>query len=67
MTFLDKLFGKKKEKKGKALSDFDKNYFLGKELGKGAFAVVKEATRKTDSKKFAAKIIDKTKVKGNVL
>jgi hypothetical protein len=37
MTFLDKLFGKKKEKVGRALSDFDKNYFTGKDLGKGAF------------------------------
>jgi hypothetical protein len=27
-------------------------------------AIVKEVTRKSDSKKFAAKIIDKSKVKG---
>jgi hypothetical protein len=41
MTFLDKLLGKKKEKQGRSLSDFDKHYFLGKELGKGAFGRAK--------------------------
>jgi hypothetical protein len=37
MKFLDKLFGNKKKETGKVLSDFDKLYFTGKELGKGAF------------------------------
>ena len=62
MSFFKKLF-KKKEKVGHKLSDFDQNYFTGKVLGKGGFAVVKEAIRKTDSQKFAAKIIDKSRIK----
>jgi hypothetical protein len=49
MTFLDKLLGKKKEKQGRSLSDFEKHYFLGKELGKGAFGkltLTKQPSRK---------------------
>jgi calcium/calmodulin-dependent protein kinase I len=73
MTFLDKLFGRNKKKTGRVLSDFDKNYFTGKELGKGAFgidlvmiAVVKEVVRKSDSKKFAANIIYKSRFKNEM-
>ncbi|KAJ3094193.1 hypothetical protein HDU97_008392 [Phlyctochytrium planicorne] len=40
----------------------DKEYRIGKVLGKGAF--VKEATRISDGKVFAVKIIDRTALKG---
>ena len=34
-------------------------YKVGKELGRGAFAVVKEATHKSSGRKYAVKIIDR--------
>lgn len=62
MDFFKKVF-KKKASVGHKLSDFDQNYFVGKVLGKGGFAVVKEVIRKSDSTKYAAKIIDKSRIK----
>lgn len=46
------------------LDNFDSNYFVGKKLGSGGFAVVKEAVRKSDSQKFAVKIVELGKLKG---
>jgi serine/threonine protein kinase len=43
-------------------SGLTKDYVLGKHLGSGNFAEVKEATRKADGTKVAVKIIDKAKV-----
>ncbi|TPX67590.1 hypothetical protein SpCBS45565_g03692 [Spizellomyces sp. 'palustris'] len=51
---------------GKIQSAFDEHYFIGKQLGIGSFAVVKECTRKSDSAKFAAKIIDKAQLRGKL-
>mmetsp|Transcript_20441 Transcript_20441/g.60337 ORF Transcript_20441/g.60337 Transcript_20441/m.60337 type:complete len:320 (-) Transcript_20441:423-1382(-) len=51
---LGKLFG------GKA--GLSKDYELGKHLGSGNFAEVKQATRKSDGAQVAVKIIDKAKV-----
>jgi calcium/calmodulin-dependent protein kinase I len=45
-------------------TDFEQNYFVERELGKGAFATVKQVTKKSDGKKFAVKIIDKKRAKG---
>ncbi|KAH6585771.1 hypothetical protein BASA61_006755 [Batrachochytrium salamandrivorans] len=72
MGFLDKLFGRKETpdsgshtvRAGAISNEFEANYFIGNPLGTGAFAIVKEAIRKSDSVKFAVKIVDKTKVKG---
>ncbi|KAJ3302471.1 hypothetical protein HDV03_004959 [Kappamyces sp. JEL0829] len=64
MKLFEKLLGGvKKKEKCQTESDFLHHYFVGRELGKGAFAIVKEVTRKSDGKKFAAKIIDKSKAK----
>jgi len=35
---------------------------LGKQIGQGAYAVVRVATRKSDGKKFAIKVYDKSKL-----
>ena len=40
------------------------HYFLGQVIGKGSYGVVKEVMRKTDSMKFACKIIKKNDAKG---
>ncbi|KAI8915671.1 kinase-like domain-containing protein [Gorgonomyces haynaldii] len=53
----------KKRDKESSFNEFDTYFFLGRQLGSGAFAVVHEATRKSDSKHFAVKIITKSKVK----
>lgn len=37
-------------------------YVLGKQLGQGAYAVVRAATSKRDDKKYAIKIYDKAKL-----
>lgn len=51
-------------KKKPPQTNFELNYFVEKELGKGAFATVKQVTRKSDNKKFAVKIIDRKRAKG---
>uniref|UniRef100_T1IPD7 Serine/threonine-protein kinase DCLK2 n=1 Tax=Strigamia maritima TaxID=126957 RepID=T1IPD7_STRMM len=45
-------------------SDISKNYDVGKIIGDGNFAVVRECIDKKTRKEFALKIIDKTKCKG---
>ncbi|KAI8851492.1 kinase-like domain-containing protein [Chytridium lagenaria] len=51
-----------------ATSAFKKNfldvYNIGRVLGKGSFATVKEVERKADGKKFAVKIIERASMKG---
>jgi len=47
--------------------EITKYYELGGKLGTGSFAVVKEATRKSDGKKFAIKIIKKSKLNAEEL
>ncbi|KAI8910027.1 calcium/calmodulin-dependent protein kinase type IV-like protein [Powellomyces hirtus] len=47
---------------GRFESTFEQQYFVGRQLGVGTFAVVKECTRKSDSSKFAVKIIDKSQL-----
>ena len=46
----------------------DKNvedvYYIGKKIGDGNFAVVRECTHKITKKEFALKIIDKSKIRG---
>ncbi|KAJ3159810.1 hypothetical protein HDU86_001462 [Geranomyces michiganensis] len=43
----------------RAPTKFEDNYLVGKQLGIGTFAVVRECLRKSDGAKFAVKIIDK--------
>jgi len=50
-------------KKNEHPADIHEKYDLGKKLGKGAFAVVKVATRKSDKKRFAIKIINKARLR----
>lgn len=50
--------------KGIIQNSFDKEYFLGKRLGQGAFATVFECIKKQDSSKYAVKIIKKARLKG---
>jgi calcium/calmodulin-dependent protein kinase I len=51
-----------KEKSTLSTNKVSINYFIGKELGRGGFSKVYLATRKTDSKQFACKIMDTTKI-----
>lgn len=44
-----------------------KYYVLGEKLGTGSFAVVRKATRKSDGKAFAIKVIKKTKLNAEEL
>ncbi|RKO84088.1 kinase-like domain-containing protein, partial [Blyttiomyces helicus] len=43
---------------------FDDRYILGRQLGTGSFAVVKECERRSDQAKFAVKIVDKLHIRG---
>ncbi|KAI8928586.1 kinase-like domain-containing protein [Entophlyctis helioformis] len=61
--FKSKAAAPKATKTGRIQNDFDAHYFLGKTLGNGAFATVKEVVRKSDSQKFAVKIVDRSKLK----
>jgi hypothetical protein len=45
---------------GICASNLDSVYQLGEVMGKGSFAVVKTARRKTDGKMYAIKILEKT-------
>lgn len=38
------------------------DYTIGKEIGKGAYAIVKQATHKSTNRKFAIKIYEKVKL-----
>ncbi|KAI9003085.1 kinase-like domain-containing protein [Gaertneriomyces semiglobifer] len=46
--------------------NFNEKYTLGKTLGTGSFATVRECTRISDGTKFAVKIIDKGPLKGKI-
>ena len=43
---------------------FTERYTLGAKLGAGAFSIVYDCTRRGDEAHFAAKVIDKGKMKG---
>ena len=45
-------------------SKVEESYTIGKKIGDGNFAVVKECTKKDTGEKFALKIIDKSKTRG---
>merc|ERR1712166_1159479 len=45
-------------------SKVEESYDIGKKIGDGNFAVVKECTKKETGEKFALKIIDKSKTRG---
>jgi serine/threonine protein kinase len=62
-SLFKKLFSKNNDRLS-LKNNFDAEFFIGKVLGQGGFAVVHQVTRKSDSKKFAVKIIDKSKIKG---
>ena len=47
-------------------SEIEKYYNIGKKLGDGNFAVVKEVTDKENNMKFALKIIDASKMEGKL-
>jgi serine/threonine protein kinase len=38
------------------------NYIFGRQIGEGAYAVVRAATSREDNKKYAIKVYDKTKL-----
>lgn len=44
--------------------DIESRYEIGKTIGDGNFAVVKECRLRTTESEFAMKIIDKSKMKG---
>lgn len=60
----DKFLGGKKGDEEVQLTDV---YEVGKVLGSGTFATVKQITRKADSRQFAVKIIDRIKLKGGIV
>eukprot|EP01125_Pyxidicula_operculata_P012399 TRINITY_DN4070_c0_g1_i2.p1 TRINITY_DN4070_c0_g1~~TRINITY_DN4070_c0_g1_i2.p1 ORF type:complete len:331 (+),score=62.65 TRINITY_DN4070_c0_g1_i2:49-993(+) len=41
-------------------------YVFGEEIGRGGFSVVREATSKSTSEKFAVKIVDKTQISDDI-
>ena len=57
----DKFLGGKKGEEDVQLTE---SYEVGKVLGSGTFATVKQITRKADRREFAVKIIDRIKLKG---
>ena len=57
----DKFLGGKK--KGEEEVELTDMYEVGKVLGSGTFATVKQITRKADNREFAVKIIDRIKLK----
>eukprot|EP01098_Paradermamoeba_levis_P015883 TRINITY_DN830_c0_g2_i1.p1 TRINITY_DN830_c0_g2~~TRINITY_DN830_c0_g2_i1.p1 ORF type:complete len:402 (-),score=153.21 TRINITY_DN830_c0_g2_i1:198-1280(-) len=50
---------------GSILEGIHNAYDLGKEIGRGGFSVVVEATKKSDNKKYAVKCIKKQMVEGD--
>ena len=60
----DKFLGAKKGEEEVQLTDV---YEVGKVLGSGTFATVKQITRKADQREFAVKIIDRIKLKGRIV
>jgi len=54
-------------KKSKKPASIEEEYDMGKIIGRGAFSVVKIATRKSNKKKYAVKCITKQKIKKDEL
>eukprot|EP01098_Paradermamoeba_levis_P015881 TRINITY_DN830_c0_g1_i1.p1 TRINITY_DN830_c0_g1~~TRINITY_DN830_c0_g1_i1.p1 ORF type:complete len:379 (-),score=139.95 TRINITY_DN830_c0_g1_i1:174-1256(-) len=50
---------------GSILEGINNVYDLGKEIGRGGFSVVVEATKKSDNKRYAVKCIKKSMVEGD--
>ena len=55
-----------KKKSGSGHSVFEERFERHKKLGAGGFSEVYEVTRKSDSQKFAAKIIERKRLKDNM-